>query len=419
MSFNISIEWEHANNIGSLVLGEIGIMGAVKITSTVYYVGSIDWDRRLFDELIPLPQGTSYNAYLVKGDKKTALIDTVDPSKEHEIIRNLKHLEIENIDYLVSNHAEQDHSGAIPRILEIYPDAKVVTNPKCKNMLKTHLLIPEEKFITVQDRETLSLGDKTLEFIYAPWVHWPETMFTYLHEERILFSCDFLGSHLATSELFVTDMAEVYTAAKRYYAEIMMPFRTVIKSNLEKIRDLDIGIVAASHGPLYNNPKLILDAYREWISDNVKNEVLIPYVSMHGSIRRMVDYFVDALIKRGITVKPFNLTRTDLGELAIALVDAATIVIASPALLVGPHPQAVYATYLVKALRPKTRHLSLIGSYGWGSQLAEQITGMLAPLKAEFLEPVVIEGHPRLEDFQALDKLADRILQKHKSLNLQ
>jgi len=384
----------------------------------IHSVGAIDWDRRLFDELIPLPDGTSYNSYLIRSSEKTVLVDTVDPTKEHELIDNLKELSVNGIDYVIANHAEQDHSGAIPKILGLYPDAKVLTNPKCKEMLKDLLLIPDAKFKQVNDRETVSLGDRTLEFIYAPWVHWPETMFTYLREDRILFTCDFLGSHLATSDLFATNETLVYEAAKRYYAEIMMPFRTAIKNNLEKIKNLDIEIIATSHGPLYKKPEFIVNAYRDWISDQVKNEVVIPYVSMHGSTRRMVDYFVDALIWRDITVKPFNLTKTDIGELAIALVDAATLVIASPTVLIGPHPSVVYATYLANALRPKLKFASVIGSYGWGGKMLEQITGALTNLRVEILDPVVIKGLPEEEDFRALDRLADGILDKHKTLNL-
>jgi len=384
----------------------------------IHSVGAIDWDRRLFDELIPLPDGTSYNSYLIRSSEKTVLVDTVDPTKEHELIDNLKELSVNGIDYVIANHAEQDHSGAIPKILGLYPDAKVLTNPKCKEMLKDLLLIPDAKFKQVNDRETVSLGDRTLEFIYAPWVHWPETMFTYLREDRILFTCDFLGSHLATSDLFATNETLVYEAAKRYYAEIMMPFRTAIKNNLEKIKNLDIEIIATSHGPLYKKPEFIVNAYRDWISDQVKNEVVVPYVSMHGSTRRMVDYFVDALIRRGIAVKPFNLTKTDIGELAIALVDAATLVIASPTVLIGPHPSVVYATYLANALRPKLKFASVIGSYGWGGKMLELISGALTNLKVEILDPVVIKGLPEEEDFRALDRLADGILDKHKTLNL-
>jgi len=384
-----------------------------EIKRNVYYVGAIHWDRRLFDELIPLPDGTSYNAYLIKGSEKTALIDTVDPVMEDVLIKNLKDVKI---DYIIANHAEQDHSGALPRTLEKYPDAMIVTNPKCKTILMDLLHIPDNKFIEVKDGETLSLGDKTLKFIYAPWVHWPETMFTYLREDRILFPCDFLGSHLATSDLFVTDESKVYEAAKRYYAEIMMPFRTTIRKNLEKIKDLEIDIIAPSHGPLYDNPEFILNAYRDWSSEKVKNEVVIPYISMHGSTKIMIDYFVDALIKRGITVKPFNLTETDTGELAMALVDTATVVVGTPTVLTGAHPNVVYAVYLLNALRPKVKFVSIIGSYGWGGKMVEQITEMLTNLKIEILDPVIVKGLPEREDFEALDRLADEIKEKHRGM---
>jgi flavorubredoxin len=393
-------------------------MGYQILRPNVYAVGAIDWDRRLFDELIPLPDGTSYNAYLIKGSQKIALVDTVDPAKEHELWENLRKLGIQTIDHVVANHAEQDHSGSIPAVLAKYPDAKVVTNPKCKSMLMDLLLVPDDKFITVNDGETLSLGDKTLQFIYTPWVHWPETMSTYLEEDRILFSCDFFGSHLATSDLFVTDEALVLEAAKRYYAEIMMPFRAPIRSNLERISELNIKVIAPSHGPVYDDPRLILEAYAEWVSDEVKNEVVIAFVSMHGSTRRMVDYFVDALMERGITVKPFNLTVADVGELAMALVDTATLVVASPTVLAGPHPSAVYAAYLTNVLRPKLRFASVIGSYGWGGKMIDQIAGMLTNLKAEMLPPVLVKGHPQEEDFKSLDRLADQIQKKHQEQKL-
>jgi flavorubredoxin len=390
-------------------------MAVRKVISDVYSVGAIDWDRRLFDELIPLPDGTSYNAYLIK-DEKTALIDTVDPSKEHELIANLKELGIDSIDYVIPNHAEQDHSGTIPRVLELYPNAKVVTNPKCRDFLKDLLLIPDERFEVVNDGDTLSLGNKTLEFIIAPWVHWPETMLTYLREEKVLFTCDLFGSHFATSDLFMRDERAVYPAAKRYYAEIMMPFRNIIRRHLDRIGEMDVRIIAPSHGPIYDNPEFILNAYRDWVSDEVKDEVIVAFVSMHGSTRRMVDYFVDLLLERGITVKPFNLTETDIGELAMALVDAATIVIGTPTVLVGPHPSAVYAAYLVNALRPKLRFASAIISYGWAGKALDQIKGMLGNLKVEFLEPVVTRGYPKEEDFKALERLAEEITQKHKAI---
>jgi len=394
-------------------------MAVQELKPNVYAVGARDWDRRLFDALIPLPDGTSYNAYLVSGSQKTALIDTVDPVKAAELFANLDLLKVKHIDYIVSHHAEQDHSGSIPQVLARYPGAKVVTNEKCRGFLMDHLLVPEDKFQVVSDRETLSLGNKTLEFIFTPWVHWPETMITLLREDHILFTCDFFGSHLATSDLFVKDTHRVLADAKRYFAEIMMPFRPTIKKNLEKIADLGYEMIAPSHGPVYDQPAVIVEAYKNWISDQVENEVILAYVSMHGSTEKMAAFLADQLIEKGITVKPFNLIQSDIGELAMALVDAATIIIGTPTVLTGPHPAAIYAATLVNALRPRTRYATVIGSYGWGGQAVETLQKMLGNLKVEFLEPVLAKGHPREADFKALERLAGDIAVKHQSLNKQ
>jgi flavorubredoxin len=387
-------------------------MKARQIKTDVYWVGAIDWDRRLFDALIPLPDGTSYNSYLVQGSQKVALIDTVDPSMTEVLMAYLENVPV--IDYVIANHAEQDHSGSIPRVLAKYPDAKVVTTPKGRDILVAFLLIPEDRFITVSDGETLSLGNKTLEFIHAPWVHWPETMLTYLREDKILFPCDLFGSHLATTELYVFNEGQVYEAAKRYFAEIMMPFRTSIEKHLERLNSYKIDVIAPSHGPMYDKPSFIMEAYRSWVFGSPKNIVVLPYISMHGSTQKMVEYLVGALADRGVTVKQFDLAVTDIGKLAMALVDAATMVIATPTVLVGPHPNVAYAAFLANALRPRLQFISIIGSYGWGSKAVEQLTGMIPNLKAEVLAPVLSKGFPAEEDFKALDDLASAIAKKHK-----
>jgi flavorubredoxin len=388
-----------------------------EIIPGVFWVGALDFDRRIFDELIPLPNGTSYNSYFIRGSEKTALIDTVDPTKEYDLISNLVRMNINHIDYVVINHAEQDHSGSLPIILEFFPDAVVVTNEKCREFLVDLLHIHPEKFKIIKDRETLSLGNRTLEFIMTPWTHWPETQVTYLREDRILFSCDLFGFHVASSDLFLEDEGDIHRSAKRYYAEIMMPFRGSIKGHLEKVRALPLEMIAPSHGPVHRHPQWILDAYTAWVSDTVKNEVVIPYVSMHGSTQKMVDHLTSALITRGINVKPFNLTHTDIGELALALVDTATVVVATPTVIFGPHPQIVSATYLLNLLKPKMRFASVIGSYGWGSKTAETIVKMLDHVKVEVLEPVMVKGLPDEVTMKALDRLADDILKKHKEMN--
>jgi flavorubredoxin len=384
-----------------------------EIKKDIYSVGAVDWNRRLFDSLIPLPDGTSYNAYLVKGSQKTALIDTVNPPMKEVLLGNLDELKTGPIDYVVFNHAEPDHSGSIVEVLAKYPEAKAICTPLCRTLLIDRFMVPEGRFTTVADGETISLGGRTLEFIHAPWVHWPETMLTYLREEKILFTCDFFGSHLAASDMYVTDEGQVYEAAKRYYAEIMMPFRANIQKNLEKIKDHAIDIIAPSHGPMYNNPKFILDAYRGWAYDGPANIVVVPYVSMHGITRVMVSRLADALVSRGITVKLFDLAVTDIGKLAMSLVDAGSIVIGTPTVLTGPHPLAAYAAFLANAIRPKARFASVVGSFGWAGKAVEQIAAMLPNLKVEVLSPVMVKGYPREADFQALDNLAETIARKH------
>ena len=389
-----------------------------KIKEGIHSVGAVDWDSRIFDNLIPLPDGTSYNAFLVQGSEKTALIDTVDPTMSDVILKRLNEVNCKHIDYIVINHAEQDHSGSLPQIMEKHPEARVVGTSKCKTMLMDLTLIPEDRFLTVEDGETISLGNRTLEFIHAPWVHWPETMLTYLREDEILFSCDLFGSHLATTDMYVTDEGQVYEAAKRYYAEIMMPFRSILKKHLEKLQKYKISIIAPSHGPMHNRPEFILDAYQDWVSSKPKNMVVLPYITMHGTTRDMVKHLVDALVDKGVTVKQFDLADIDIGKLAIALVDAATIVIGSPTVLTGAHPNVVSAAYLANALRPKVEFLSIIGSFGWGGKMVEQLAQMIPNLKVEIIDPVVIKGYPGEEDFKALDKLAADIADKHKEHNL-
>lgn len=386
-----------------------------RICDGVQWMGAVDWNRRLFDSLIPLPDGTSYNAYLARGAEKTALLDTVDPIMESTLMRQLEG--VEQIDYLISHHAEQDHSGSIPAVLEKYAKAVLVCTPKAKQMLVDHLDVPPGRIKTVEDGETISLGNKTLRFIHTPWVHWPETMVTHLPEDRILFSCDFFGSHIAMSELYAGKDPYILEAAKRYYAEIMMPFRSVVRNNLKKVRDVEFDFIAPSHGPIHDYPEGILSAYEDWASDRVSNLVVLPYISMHGSTETMVNYLVAALAERRITVQKFELSTTDLGKLAMALVDAATIVIGTPTVHVGPHPVVFSATHLANALRPKLKYAAIVGSYGWGTKVVEQISGLIPNLKVEVLGTVLCKGFPRDDAFSALDALADTIRERHALIN--
>jgi flavorubredoxin len=387
-----------------------------EIVPDVLYVGAQDFDRRLFDGLIPLPDGTSYNSYLIRGRDKIALVDSVEPSERDILEAYLE--DVPRIDYVVSNHTEQDHSGSIPWLLTLYPGATVLSSATAKPMLVDHLGIDPARIRSVADGERLDLGGKTLRFITTPWVHWPETMSTYLEEDRILFSCDWFGSHLAQTDLFVDCVECIQAEAKRYYAEIMMPFRKIVQKNLDKIQDLEIRLIAPSHGPIYRDPQSVIKAYRDWTDDKPHNLVVMPWVTMHGSTGLMVERLTTALVERGVEVRPFNMATADIGQLAMALVDAATIVVACPTVHVGPHPAVFNAVVLANALRPKARFAAIIGSYGWAGRMAETVKGAMPNLRVELLPSVIVKGWPKPSDLQDIDALADVIAAKHKELGI-
>ena len=321
----------------------------------VYAVGAVDWDRRVFDSLIPLPEGTSYNSYLVQGSEKTALIDTVDPVFATSLLELLSG--VDRIDYVIAQHIEQDHSGSLPAVLARYPDAQVLCSARAVDLLASHVHVSGERVQVVEDGEELALGDKTLRFVHTPWVHWPETMSTFLVEDKVLFSCDMFGSHLASSDLIGRE-EELYPAAKRYFAGIMMPFRSMVRKDLDRVEPLGAELIGPSHGPVYGRPEFIFEAYRDWVDGPPHNLVVVPFVTMHGSTKVMVERLTGALVDRGVKVERVDLQGVDLGRLATVLVDAATVVAATPTVMTNPHPLMVSALYLANELKPKARFLS-------------------------------------------------------------
>lgn len=389
-----------------------------EIKNNVFYCGLNDEDRVIFDELIPLEHGTSYNSYLVVGSEKTAIIDTMYPPKSDEYLKNLDENGITKVDYLIANHGEQDHSGTLPKLIEKYPDAKVVTNPTCKTNLMEMLFIPEDRIMTIKNEEELSLGDKTLKFIFAPNVHWPDTMFTLIKEDNLLCTCDFLGAHYTFDDVFAVPSEELEKSAKRYYAEIMMPFRVMCKKYTKMIKDMNVDMILPSHGPVHKNPDYILDLYTDWTSDLGKNLVLLPYVSMYGSTEDMIDYLKSELAKHGIESIKHDIITDDLGDLAMALVDGTTIVLGTSMVVAGPHPASVNIAYIASILKPKAKFASFVGSYGWGGNLFGVLGDILAKLRLDVIEPVMVKGKPTTDDFKKLDDMVQSIVEKHKSLGL-
>lgn len=389
-----------------------------EIKKNILYAGMNDEDRLIFDELIPLDHGTSYNSYIVLGSEKTAVIDTMYPKFTQEYLKAFDENGIKKVDYIIANHGEQDHSGSLPAMLEKFPAAIVVTNAVCANNLKEMLLIPADKIKVIKHDEELSLGDKTLQFKIAPRVHWPDTMFTYIKEDNLLCTCDFLGAHYIFDDVFAIPSAELERSAKKYYAEIMMPFSTVCRKYVEQIKAMNVEMVMPSHGPIHKNPNYILDLYEDWASEKGKNLVLLPYVSMYKSTTEMINYLSNKLAEKGIPSIKYDMVDGDLGDLAIALVDGTTIVLGTSMVLAGPHPAAFNTVYLASVLRPKAKIASFIGSYGWGGNLFGKMADMLAPLKLDIIEPILVKGRAKADDYAKIDKMAEEIYQKHKELGL-
>ena len=383
-----------------------------EIKNNIFYCGLNDCERKIFDELIPLEQGTSYNSYLVKGSEKIALIDTMYLPKSEEYIRNLDENEVTRIDYIIANHGEQDHTGALPKLIKKYPEAMIVTNQFCKNNIMEMLLIPEDRIQVIKNNEELSLGDKTLRFLMAPGVHWPDTMFTYIVEDNLLCTCDFLGAHYTFENIFADDSEELMHSAKRYYAEIMMPFRKMCQKYTKQVQEINPEMILPSHGPIYRNPKFILDLYEDWSSDEAKNLVLMPYVSMYGSVTEMVNYLADKFENAGIKVVKHDVVTDDLGDLAMALVDAKAIILGGSMVLASPHPAIANAAYLANLLNPKAKYASIVGSYGWGGDLIDKLAGMVSNLKVEIIEPILVKGKAKPDTYQKLDKMAAAFIAK-------
>lgn len=393
-------------------------MAFKEIKKNILYAGLNDTGRVIFDELIPLDNGTTYNSYIVIGSEKTAVIDTMYPKFTEEYIRSFDENGITKVDYIIANHGEQDHSGSIPALLKKFPNAKVLTNATCAGNLKEMLSVHDEKIQIIKNDEEISLGDKTLQFKIAPGVHWPDTMFTYIKEDNIIFTCDFLGAHFPFDDVFAKPSKELEKSAKKYFAEIMMPFSMSCRKYVKMIKELTPEMILPSHGPIHKDTKYILDLYEDWAGEKGKNIVVLPYVSMYGSTEEMLDYLIKKLNEKGIETVKYDIVTGNLGDLAMALVDATTIVSGTSMVLAGPHPASFNVAYIASLLRPKAKFAALIGSYGWGGNLFGKTAEILAPLKLEVLGTLQAKGKPTGEEFKKLDEIANLIFEKHKNEGL-
>ena len=383
-----------------------------EISKNVIAVRTDDAERKLFDQLVPLPEGTSYNSYIIRGQNAVMLVDSTYAPKADEFIAYLKQNGVDKIDYIVANHGEEDHTGALPEMLKAYPSAKILTNAKCAEIIKDALHIPAEKMEIFADNQSYDLGGKTVKFMLAPWVHWPDTSFAYLSEDNILFSTDFFGAHIATSNVFSPDDGATAVAAKRYYAEIMQPFANFCLKYCGVVRKLNPAIIAPSHGLVYKNPDFIISLYEKWANPIPEKKVVIAYVSMYGHVGQMCKVLNQALLEEGVKTELIDIAEKDIGEFAMSLIGASALVVGASMVLAGPHPIAVSACYVANLLRPKIKYLSVIGSFAWGGILQKKIEDLFATTKPERLPDVLVKGSATPEQMQQVKELAKTIAEK-------
>lgn len=352
----------------------------VELTKGVYWVGAIDWSLRSFHGYTTM-RGATYNAYLIV-DEKIALIDAVKAPFAQELLdRVSKIVPLEKIDYLVSNHVEMDHSGAIPRVLALAPRAKVVTSqPQGLKGLTLHY--GPHDYVAVKAGDTLSLGSRSLRFVPTPMVHWPDNMFTYCPEEKILFSNDSFGQHYASSGRFddTVDLSEVMQEAAKYYANIVMPYASQVKGLFKSIEGLEVKLIAPSHGIVWRSHiDEILSAYAHWSDNAPANRAVVAFDSMWHSTEAMARAVAEGFIAAGIPTVLRDINLTHISDIMTDVLEAKFIALGSPTLNNNLLPTvAGFLTYF-RGLAPKARLGMAFGSYGWsGQSIAQAEEGLIA-----------------------------------------
>jgi len=351
---------------------------AVKIKEDIYWVGGIDWDLRSFHGYLT-QRGSTYNAYLIL-DEKITLIDSVKYYLVDELLERISSvIDPARIDYLISNHVEMDHSGALPELKKRLPDATIITSPNGLKGLNAHYK-KDWKFQVVKTGEQLKLGKRTLHFVLTPMVHWPDNMINYLPEEKILFSNDAFGQHLATSERFDDEYAFniIMEEAKKYYANIVLPYSAMVQKALTEAANFEIEMIAPSHGIIWRaHVPEILAAYQKWAANKTDKLALIIYDTMWGSTAKMARAIANAFENKGIHFELFDLQKNHISDIMTRVLTAEYICVGSPTLNNNILPTvAAFLTYF-KGLGPKNRIGLAFGSYGWGGQSIAQIEATL------------------------------------------
>ncbi len=393
-------------------------MQAVKIVEDVFWAGAINWTFDFYG--LSIQRGTTYNAYVVKSGDKSAVIDTSHPNHYEEFMTRVKSIvNPEKIDYVICNHAEPDHSFAIPILMKEAVNAKVVATPKCIAMLRRLYPPADYDYIEVKEDDTLKLGEKTFRFIEAPFMHWPEVMFTYLEEDKILFPCDGFAAHIAPTNLFADKAKDIKDDAAKYFAFIFRPFAKKVRQAIEKVRKLDLKIIAPSHGPIIReNPTEVLDLWEKWSSEEWigENKVVIAYNTMWGADKLMAETIADSIMEEDIEVNFFDLETAPVADVLKECFESKAIVLGSLTVFGGPFPHVYAVLPFLKLMRPQGKIGAAFGVHGWSGGSARKIDEAMKELKMDFIEPALaVVLRPDEEELQKCIELGKEIAKRVKA----
>ena len=352
-------------------------MNKIALAENIYWVGVVDWNIRDFHGYIT-NRGTQYNSYLIK-DEKTVLVDTVKHNFTEALLANIGNImSLENINYIVVNHVEPDHSGALPEVAKRLKNAVIVCSERGKDAI-IELYGKDFHFQTVKTGEELKLGSHTLRFLEAPMLHWPDSMFTYVVEDKILMCNDAFGQHLASSQAFddEVDTAVLMEEAGRYFANILTPFSSLITRKIQEVVQMGItpAIIAPSHGIIWRkNPAKIIQAYLDWSAGKAKNKIVIVYDTMWNSTDKMARAISEGAISEGVEVKMCKLRAATNTEGMTEILEAKAVIVGSPTLNNQMFPTVASFMNYATGLKPKDKLWCFFGSYGWGKGAVRGMT---------------------------------------------
>jgi len=390
----------------------------IELTKGVYWVGAVDWNIQEFHSYT-LHHGTTYNAYLIIDDK-IALIDTVKPPFYEEMLQRITEVvSPTKINYVIANHAEMDHSGALPLLMKDVPEATVIPSRRHGELGLTKTFHHDWKVMPADETSEVSLGKRKLKFFPIPMLHWPDSMATYLVEDAILFPNDAFGQHFASATRFddEVDLNLMMAEATRYYATILMPFGKLILQAIDKLKGLKINTIAPSHGIIWHsNPQRIIDAYITWAKGETKKKALVIYETMWGSTEKMAKAIVKGIVSEGVEVEPYNLTVSDRSDVIAQVLTAKALIVGSATHNNDILPNMAAFLTNLKGLKPSGKIGAAFGSYGWGGGAVKTIENMLKEMGVDLVEPSIsVQFVPNSETLEQCFELGKAIAKRVKS----